>query len=85
MDLVLQGVVHGKTIELETSPGIEDGRRVELVLRVKQLPGPPPGWKPGSAETAAGMMASYWTEEDDRILEAIYRDRKKEGRREIPQ
>ena len=26
------------------------------MLRVKQLPGPPPAWKPGSTETAAGMM-----------------------------
>jgi hypothetical protein len=42
MDIVVQGVVHGKTIELETNPGIEEGRRVELVLRVKQRPGPPP-------------------------------------------
>jgi hypothetical protein len=77
MDILLQGVIHGKTIELEESPGIEEGRKVELVLRVKQLPGPPPLWKPGSTETAAGMMADYWTEEDDRILEAIYQDRKR--------
>ena len=85
MDIVMQGVVHGKTIELEASPGIEDGRRVELVVRVKQLPGPPPAWKPGSMETAAGMMASCWTEEDDRILEAIYQDRRRDSRREIPE
>jgi hypothetical protein len=77
MDIVMQGVVHGKTIELETSPGIEDGRRVELVVRVKQLPGPPPAWKSGSTETAAGMMADYWAEEDDRILETIYQDRRR--------
>ena len=85
MDIVMQGVVHGKTIELETSPGIEDGRRVELVVRMKPLPSPPPAWKPGSTETAAGMMASYWTEEDDRILETIYQDRKRGSRREIPE
>jgi hypothetical protein len=85
MDIVVQGVVRGKTIELETSPGIEDGRRVELVLRVKQLPGPPPAWKPGSSETAAGMMANYWTEEDDRILQTISLDRKRDGRREVPE
>jgi len=79
MEIVMQGVVHGKTIELETSPGIEDGRRVELVVRLKQRPAPPPAWKPGSTETAAGMMAGYWTEEDDRILETIERDRKQAG------
>ncbi|MCX7426472.1 MAG: hypothetical protein NTW96_12730 [Planctomycetia bacterium] len=85
MDIVLQGVIHGKTIELEESPGIEEGRRVELVLRVKQLPGPPPGWKPGGTETAAGMMADHWTEEDDQILHAIDQDRKRPSRGEMPQ
>ncbi|MGA2035511.1 MAG: hypothetical protein ABSG68_24955 [Thermoguttaceae bacterium] len=85
MEIVMQGVVHGRTIELETNPGIEDGRRVELVVRVAQLPSPPPAWRPGSTETAAGMMANYWTEEDDRILETIAQDRKKGSRREIPE
>ena len=85
MEVLLHGVVHGMTIELLESPGIEDGRKVELILRVKQLPGPPPGWKPGSTETAAGMMADYWTDEVDRILETIYQDRKRSSRREIPQ
>ena len=33
MDMIVQGTIHGKTIELDTSPGIADGRRVELVLR----------------------------------------------------
>jgi hypothetical protein len=50
----------------------------------KRLPGPPPGWQPGSKRTAAGMLADSWTEEDDRILEQIYRDRKRETRREVP-
>jgi hypothetical protein len=31
------------------------------------------------------MMSSFWTEEDDRILEEIYQDRKKDSRREIPE
>ncbi len=51
----------------------------------KKLPGPPPGWQPGSKRTAAGMLADSWTEEDDRILEEIYRDRKLETRREVPE
>jgi hypothetical protein len=73
---ILRGVVHGRTIELEAEPGIEDGRRVEVIVRSKALPGPPPGWRPGSTETAAGMMAEHWTEEDNRILEEIERDRR---------
>jgi hypothetical protein len=56
---------------------------VDVVLRTKQLPGPPLGWKPGSTETAAGMLADTWTPEDDRILEEIYEDRKRSTFREI--
>jgi hypothetical protein len=85
MTKVLRGVVHGRTIELETDTGLEDGRKVEVTLRAKELPGPPPGWQPGSRETAAGMMASCWTEEDDRILEEIRQERKKDTRREVPE
>jgi hypothetical protein len=85
MSTILHGVVHGRTIELASDPGIADGREVEVIVRPKGLPGPPPLWKPGSTETAAGMMEPYWTEEDDRIIEEIYRDRKKESRREIPE
>lgn len=30
------------------------------------------------------MMASDWTDEDDRILDQVYRDRKKDTRRDVP-
>ncbi len=76
MNLTLHGVIHGKTIELTEDPGIADGERVEVILRAKRLPGPPPGWTPGCTETAGGMMADSWTEDDDQILEEIYEDRK---------
>jgi hypothetical protein len=72
---ILRGVVRGRTIELECGPGIEDGRSVEVIVRSKGLPGPPPGWRPEGTEAAAGMMAESWTEKDDRILEEIERDR----------
>lgn len=76
----MHGIVRGKFIELDTDAGLEDGRKVEVVLRTNDLPGPPPGWKPGNPETAAGMMAPFWTEEDDRILDEIQKGRKKDGR-----
>ena len=82
---ILRGVVHGRTIELEAEPGIEDGRRVEVIVRSKSLPGPPPGWRREANETAAGMMAEHWTEEDDRILEQIEQDRHRASTREIPE
>ncbi|HVA46112.1 MAG TPA: hypothetical protein VNH11_07035 [Pirellulales bacterium] len=80
MTRILHGVVRGRTIELDEDAGLQEGRKVEVILRAKGLPGPPPGWRPGSRETAAGMMAPFWTEEDDLIFEEIYRDRKKESR-----
>ena len=89
MTKTLRGIVHGKTIELDEDLGVVDGQEVEVQVKMirpkKRLPGPPPGWRPGGTETAAGMMAEHWTEEDDRILEEIYRDRKRETRRELPE
>ena len=79
----VQGVVHGKTIQLDSDPGIEAGRRVEVILRTRQLPGPPPGWQSGGTETAAGILAEVWTEQDDRILEQIQDGRKKDSRPEV--
>jgi hypothetical protein len=81
MDIPMQGVIHGNTIELDSSPGVEDGRKVQLILRVGRLPGPPPKWTPDSTVTAGGMMAEHWTDEDDRLLEDIYQDRKRDRRR----
>ena len=85
MNRTLLGVIHGKTIELAEDPGIADGEKVEVTLRAKQLPGPPLGWAPGCAETAGGMMAEWWTEEDDQILEEIHQDRKRAARSEVPE
>ena len=73
---VLRGVVHGRTIELDDEPGIEDGGKVEVIVRSRTLPGPPPGWRPGGTETAAGMMAAHWTEDDDPLLEEIDQERR---------
>jgi len=85
MDMILQGTIHGKTVELDASPGIADGHRVELVLRVNKLPGPPPGWSADGVETAAGMLASTWTEDDDRVLEEIQQRRKRSNGRKVPE
>jgi hypothetical protein len=82
MKRVMQGVVHGRTIELDNDPGIDDGRTVDVVLLPKEQSGLPPGWTPGGTQTAAGMMADHWTDEDDRIFEQIYQDRRRDSRRE---
>jgi hypothetical protein len=90
MTRTIHGKVHGKTIELDEDVGVLDGQEVEIEVQVtmpktgNRLPGPPPGWRHGSRETAAGMMAEHWTEEDDRILEEIQRDRHRPSTRELP-
>ncbi len=77
LDLDL-GVVEGQEVEVQ----------VKMIVPKKRPPGPPTGWRPGGAETAAGMMAEHWTNEDDRILEAIERDRHRpstrDSRSELP-
>lgn len=85
----IHGKVHGKTIVLDEDLGVVDWQEVEVRVRMmspkKTLPGPPSGWRPGSTETAAGMMAEHWTEEDDRILETIERDRHRPSTRDLPE
>lgn len=87
MTKTLHGVVRGKIIELDEDLGVVDGQEVEIQLTMlrpkKRLPGPPPGWEPGRPSRTAGVLADSSTEEDDRILEEIYRDRKLESRREM--
>ena len=90
MAKTVRGTVHGKTIELGEDLGVADGEQVEVEIRTKaattkakKLPGPPPGWKAESKETVAGALADLCTEEEDRLLDAIQQDRKRERRREI--
>lgn len=71
----LQGTIHGRTIILDTDPGLKDGK-VEVIVRQNKLPPPPPGWRPGGKETAAGMLAQEWNENDDQIFREIQEDRK---------
>jgi len=76
---ILRGVVRGRTIELDEEAGVEDGRRVEVAIRSRKTP---PGWRPGVPGSAAGALADHWTEEDDRILAEIERDRHRPSTRE---
>ncbi len=79
MTQVIEGVIHGRTIELEGDPGIEDGRKVQVVLQVES----PYAGDEVKGKTAAGMMASY-TDDDDAVLAEIYQDRRRDTRREPP-
>jgi hypothetical protein len=78
----LHGIVNGKTIELSDDPGVPAGQEVEVT--VKPIPVKPAVWGEG-LRRCAGSMADEWTDEDDRILEEIYPQRKRFRSPEIPQ
>jgi hypothetical protein len=75
----VQGVIHGRTIELSEDPGVADGQQVEIII--KALP-TPRSWGEG-LRRCAGAFAADWTDDDDRILDEIYRERKRDTRGEI--
>jgi hypothetical protein len=77
MSEILQGVVHGKTIELDRSPQVEEGQVVEVVLRPISAP---ERWGEG-LRRCAGALAD--DPEIDAILEEIERERKSAEFREI--
>ena len=71
---ILRGVVHGRTIELESEPEIEDGRTVEV--RVTVVPKEKP-WGEGILRSAGG-----WVDypELDAVMEQIHQERNRERR-----
>ena len=89
MTRTIHGRIHGKTIELDEDLGAAEGQEVEVQVRMladrKKLPGPPPGWSSEAPRSTAGLLADLNTEEDDRILQGIHLDRKRETHREIPE
>ena len=78
MTIVLQGVVHGTTIELSENPGVADGQKVEVTVRVVN---PQRKWGEGimrSAGAAAGIPGV------DEAFEEIQRERKAAKYRDEP-
>lgn len=79
MNKRIQGIKRGRVIELDEDLGIPDGEHVEMIVStVRKRP-----WGEG-IRSAAGALADSWTDEDDRILEEIYQDRKRTSRRDLP-
>jgi hypothetical protein len=81
MTRIVYGKVHGKTIELDEDLGVAEGQEVEVQVKVVAHT---KKWGEG-LRRCAGALANDWTEEDDRILEAIQQERKWDTRREIPE
>jgi len=75
---LIHGRVRGRTIELSEDLGLQDGQEVKVqVTPVAGGTNPVDGFR-----RSARALAKEWTEEDDRILEEIHQDRKRETRRE---
>ena len=70
MSIVMQGVVHGNTIELSGPPGVADGQEVEVVVRIMQ---PPRKWGEGIMRSA-GACADV--EGFDEAFEEVQRERR---------
>ena len=75
----LHGIIHGNSIELIEDLGLADGQQVEVVVKALSKA---EAWGDG-LRRCAGALAGEWTDEDDRILEEIRRDRQDDSRREI--
>lgn len=80
MTKTVQGVIHGKTIELAEDLGVPAGQSVEVSITVVT----PATHQPGDGiRRWAATVRENWTDDDDRILETLYRERKNDSRREV--
>jgi hypothetical protein len=75
--IVLKGIVHGKTIELEREPGIPDGQEVTVLVQ----PSAPAKDAPKRLPPGEGIRRSSgaWAEdaeELDRYIESVYKERR---------
>lgn len=79
MTKTVQGIVHGKTIELAEELGMAEGQQVEVHVTAVPVSN---SWGAG-LQRAAGALAAEWTADDDRILDEIHKDRHSDSRREL--
>jgi hypothetical protein len=78
-NILSQGVIHGNIIELRNSLGFQDGQKVVVSVSAatdKLEPDAETRYPPGS-------HALHWTEQDDRILADLHRQRQADVGREI--
>jgi len=75
MPEVVQGVIHGKTIELQADPGIADGVTVEVTIR--PIPVRDPDARVAALRRTAGAPARL-PQEDWDALDSIVRERRRD-------
>lgn len=79
MTKTLHGQIRGRTIEVVEDLGLAEGQQVEIKLKIVPSTGT---WGDG-LRRCAGALANEWTNEDDRILEEIHKDRKRTSGRDL--
>jgi hypothetical protein len=72
-----QGVIHGRTVELDQDPGIAEGQRVDVMMRVASPPRP---WGAGILRSA-GIAAEVPGFEE--AFEQVQQDRESATMRNI--
>lgn len=74
MGELIHGVIHGRTIELQTDPGLGEGQPVEVLIR----PAPLPAMPDDGIRRSAGALTddAHW----DSIMDEIYQSRQQERR-----
>jgi hypothetical protein len=80
MTQILHGTVRGRSIDIVEDLGLLEGQTVEVKVTATK-----PSLAGNGLQRCAGALAEDWSEEDDRILEEIHRERKTASRREIPE
>jgi hypothetical protein len=74
MNKIIEGVVHGRTIELLEDPGVGEGQRVQVVLSLSSAEG---AWGEGIRRTAGALADDPdW----DAIMAEVHEARKRERR-----
>jgi hypothetical protein len=79
--MTVHGTIRGQAIELDEPVNLPDGQSVFVQIRSLSVPS-----KAGDGiRRCSGGMAPFWTEEDDRILEEIHKDRGRSSLRDLPE
>ncbi len=77
MSRIIEGVVHGRTIQLLDDPGVGEGQKVQVVLSVPCVE----GTSGEGIRRTAGALADdpYW----DQIMAQVHEGRRRERRQQV--
>lgn len=80
MTKIMNGVVHGRTIELEEEIGVPDGQKVEVAIHLSSTSPEQEQWGDGLRRCAGALADIPGLDED---MEQILRERKTARFREV--